>query len=161
MQGPTCSRAADINNIWCETHLLEYRQQFVLARDEGLVFAVHQVEELGRLVGRRHRQYVKYHATPAGVLQLFDERLDLRHKIRDVRGEQDIAFDVFRLHPSVLDSLRVAYPRLVGGSAEFGHHSGRGLDVDHLAAAACHRQRVAARTAADINEDVIRTEKRR
>src|SRR5439155_25703066 len=76
-------------------------------------------------------------------------------------GEQDIAFDVFRLHPSVLDSLRFAYPRLVGGSAEFGHHSGRGLDVDHLAAAACHRQRVAARTAADINEDVIRTEKRR
>src|SRR5207244_7931361 len=109
-QGPTRSRAADINDIWCETHLLEYRQQFVLARDEALVFAVHQVEELGRLVGRRKSEYIDDHAAPACVLKLLDEGLDLRGEVGDVGGEQNIAFDAFGLHPAALDCPRVHYP---------------------------------------------------
>ncbi|HEV8574711.1 MAG TPA: hypothetical protein VGR43_08390 [Dehalococcoidia bacterium] len=112
------------------------------------------------MVGWGYCQHVDYHAAPASELKLLDERFDLRDEVGDMRGEQNVAIDAFGLHPAALDRARVRYSRLLGGGAEFGHHPGGGLDVDHFPAAARHRQGIAPSAAADIDEDVLLMEER-
>src|SRR5439155_15897316 len=117
---PAGSCRAYLDDLGRDTHLAKYRQQFLGSGDGCQFFAVYQAEERGRLIRGRHGQDVDYYATPARSLKLVDVRLDLWDEVRDVGGEQNVAFDAFALHPTALHSAGVGYPRVVGGGAILG-----------------------------------------
>src|SRR5437867_2403273 len=84
---PAGTRGAYLDDVGCDTHPIEHRQQFVWSRDQCLFLPVDQAKELGRLIGRWHAKYVDDNTAPARPLQLLNERLDLRDEVRHVRCE--------------------------------------------------------------------------
>jgi hypothetical protein len=121
-----------------------------------LLCTVDQAKERRVLVGRGHAPEGDDHP-PAGSRHHFlNKGYDIAHEVRYARSKRNIASDVCGGQPVRQDGAGVGDARLGRARLELGEHAGRGVHIDHLAAAQGQRQTDPSGTAANIDEDVIR-----